>query len=58
MNKNELIELIKFHCQESKKILLKFRLDNENLSKEAIKQIKQSYKMLELNLIAEITDNT
>lgn len=58
MNNDKIIETIKFHSKESLKYLLKLRLADENLSNEAIKQIKQAFKMLELNLIEDLANNT
>ena len=56
MNKNKIIESIKFHCQESKKYLLEFHLKDENLSQEAIKLIKYSFDNLEKNLSISINN--
>lgn len=58
MNKDKIIEIINFDCQESLKYLLEHRLAEENLSTKAINQIKLAYEMLELNLTTKLTDNT
>lgn len=56
MNKEKLIKEIKFHCEQSKKNLLNFHLQNENISEEVADIIKDSFKMLELNLISSINN--
>ena len=58
MNNEQIIKTIKFHSKESLKYLLELRLADENLTNETIKQIKQAFKMLELNLIKDLTNNT
>ncbi len=58
MNNEQITEIIKFDCKYSLKYLLEQRLIDEHLSTEAIKQIKEAYDMLELNLIEKLTDNT
>lgn len=58
MNEEQITEIIKFDCEQSLKYLLELRLSDEHISQEAIKQIKESYKMLELNLIEKLTEKT
>ena len=58
MNNEQIENIIKFDCKHSLKYLLEQRLINEKLTQEAINQIKEAYKMLELNLIEKLTDNT
>lgn len=58
MNNEQIIETIKFHCEESLKYLLKRRLENEKLSSNAINEIKEAYEFLQENLIAQFTNNT
>lgn len=56
MNKEKLIKEIKFHCEQSKKNLLTFHLQDKNISEEVASIIKDSFKMLELNLISSINN--
>lgn len=54
MNKQDLINQIKFHCDESEKYLLELHLQDENLSQNAIQTIKDSFQNLKQNLISLI----
>ncbi len=56
MNKQDLINQIKFHCDESEKYLLELHLQNENLSQKAIQTIKDSFQNLKQNLISSINN--
>lgn len=53
-NKNEIIQNIKTHCDLSCKYLIELHLQDENLSHEAIKIIKESFEYLKLNLEYEL----
>lgn len=54
MNKDKIIETIKFHCEASKKNLLNYRLADKNISEDIIKEIDYSYEYLKKNLIHNI----
>lgn len=56
MDKQDLINKIKFHCDESEKYLLEFHLQDENLSQNTIQAIKDSFQNLKQNLISSINN--
>ena len=56
MNKQDLINQIKFHCDESEKYLLELHLQDENLSQKTIQTIKDSFQNLKQNLISSINN--